>query len=197
MIEENNKEFNLRPSKERAKIHINEKSKIAEKAMMFIHDSGTYFFDSSTILQLIAKKIDKHPTIYTNSLDSFYILSKKDNLLVNLIGGDFNKINRFFYPKDLKDLKFDTAFLGAGAIKHDGIYYQDEEDIPLKRKIIKRSKKVVIVAEHQKYKSDALYKAIAFEEIDVIIVDPISTNSFLEIVEEQEIKFDPKSIIIL
>ena len=101
MIEEksykNFNENNIYSYKERLNLNINEKKRIVEKAMHFIHDDGTYFFDVSTNVQLLAKNLNKKATIFTHSLDNFNILSEKQDVLVNLIAGEFNNKNRFFY----------------------------------------------------------------------------------------------------
>lgn len=195
-----NKEY-IHPYKERLNLNINEKKEIAEKAMLFVHDNGVYYFDVSTNVELLAKKLDKKSTIYTHSIDNFNILSEKENVTLKLIGGDFNEKNRFFYREDykiyFKDINFDAVFLGAGAIRKDGVYYPNKEDALIKCEAAKRSKKVILLAEHQKYEKSTCYKGINLDDIDIIIVDPISVNSFSQIIEEQNIKINPHSIIIM
>lgn len=205
MIKEKNyKNFNddnIYSYKERLDLNINEKKRIVEKAMNFIHDNGTYFFDVSTNVQLLAKGLNKKATIFTHSLDNFNILSEKQDVLVNLIAGEFNNKNRFFYRADYKKyfdgIEFDAAFLGAGAIRSDGIYYEDEEDAFIKNEVAKRSKKVILLAEHQKYQKTTQYKGLDLEQINVIIVDPISVSLFGDIIESQNITINPNSLIIM
>lgn len=193
--------YKMRSYKERLNLNINEKKKIAEKAMLFVHNNKTYFFDVSTNVQLLAKYLNKKVTVFTHSLDNFRILSKKQSVLVNLIGGEFNKKNRFFYRTDYKryfeGIEFDAAFLGAGAIMKDGIYYENEEDAFIKQEVVKKSKKVIILAEHQKYESVTYYKGLDLNQINIIIVDPISQNSFVDIINTQNIKINPHSLIIM
>lgn len=187
--------------RERLNLNINEKRGMVEKAIKFTHDHETYFFDVSTSVQLLARCLDKQVTIFTHSLDNFNILSEKDNVSVNLIAGEFNKKNRFFYEPDyekyFEGLEFDSVFLGAGAIRSDGIYYEDEEDAFIKREVVKRSKKVILLAEHQKYEKTAQYKGLELEEVNIIIVDPISVSLFEDIIISQNIKINPNSLIII
>ncbi|EKQ55010.1 MULTISPECIES: DeoR/GlpR transcriptional regulator [unclassified Clostridium] len=205
MIEEEKyKNFNVNNTcsyKERLKLNLNEKRRIVEKAMKFIHNNGTYFFDVSTSVEFLARALDKKATIFTHSIDNFNILSEKRGITVNLIAGEFNIKNRFFYNADcercLNGIKFDSAFLGAGAIKKDGIYYENEEDSYIKREIVKRSKKVIILAEHQKYEKNANYKGLNLDQANIIIVDPISVSSFSDIIASRNIKINPKSLIII
>jgi DeoR/GlpR family transcriptional regulator of sugar metabolism len=185
-IYKNFSQNNMHSYKERLDLNVNEKKRIVEKAMHFIHNGGTYFFDVSTNVRLLAKSLNKETTIFTHSLDNFNILSEKQNVVVNLIGGEFNNKNRFFYRKDYKKyfegIEFDSAFLGAGAIRSDGIYYENEEDAFIKNEVIKRSKRVILLAEHQKYERNTYYKGIDLEQINIIIVDPISVSLFGDII---------------
>ena len=201
--EKNYKNFNnnIYSYKERLNLNINEKKRIVEKAMHFIHNGGTYFFDVSTNVQLLAKSLNKKATIFTHSLDNFNILSEKQDVSVNLIAGEFNNKNRFFYRTDYKKyfdgIEFDSAFLGAGAIRSDGVYYENEEDAFIKSEVAKRSKKVILLAEHQKYEKTTWYKGLTLDQINIIIVDPISVSLFGEITKSQNIEINPNSLVIM
>ena len=205
MIEEKNCESfnddNIYSYKERLNLNVNEKRRIVEKAMHFIHNGGIYFFDVSTNVQLLAKGLNKKATIFTHSLDNFNILSEKKDVVVNLIAGEFNNKNRFFYREDYNKcfdgIEFDSAFLGAGAIKSDGIYYENEEDAFIKSEVAKRSKKVILLAEHQKYEKTTWYKGLTLDQINIIIVDPISVSLFAEITKSQNIEINPNSLVIM
>ncbi|GIM29295.1 hypothetical protein CPJCM30710_19610 [Clostridium polyendosporum] len=187
--------------KERLNLNINEKKKIAEKAMLFVHNNKTYFFDVSTNVQLLAKYLNKKITVFTHSLDNLKTLSEKQSVLVNLMSGKFNKKNRFFYRTDYKKyfegIEFDAAFLGAGAIMKDGIYYENQEDASIKQEVVKKSKKVIILAEHQKYENTTYYKGLDLDQVNIIIVDPISQTSFVDIINSRNIKINPRSLIIM
>ncbi len=189
------------PYRERLYVNTTEKKKIVEKAMNFIHDNGKYFFDVSTSVQFLAQELNKNVIVFTHSLDNFKILSEKSNVLVNLISGEFNTRNRFFYREDyekyLNGIEFDSAFLGAGAIRSDGVYYENEEDAFVKREVVKRSKKVILLAEHQKYEKTAKYKGLDLEQANIIIVDPIAISLFIYIIASQNIKINPNSLVII
>lgn len=114
---ENFNKDNIFSYKERLKLNVNEKTKIVEKAMKFIHNNKTYFFDVSTSIEFLSRSLDKKVTIFTHSIDNFNILSEKNGLVVNLIDGKFNKKNRFFYRRNydeyLSKIEFEAAFIGA------------------------------------------------------------------------------------
>jgi len=94
-------------------------------------------------------------------------------------------------------MKFDSVFLGAGAIKSDGVYYENEEDAFIKNEVAKRSKKVILLAEHQKYQKTTQYKGLDLEQINIIIIDPISVSLFVDITKSQNITINPNSLVIM
>lgn len=196
-----NKEYYTPSYEERLKKHIEEKKSIVEKALLFIHEDKRYFFDVSTNIRFLAESLDKKVTVVTHSLDNLQILSKRKEIVVYSIGGNLNKENRYFYKKeyqdDLQGIEFDAAFLGATAIMEDGIYYADEEDAIIKQEVVKKSKKVILLAEHQKYRNRAYYKGLELNEVDIIIVDPIDATMFVDIIKSQNIRLDPRCLIVI
>jgi DeoR/GlpR family transcriptional regulator of sugar metabolism len=187
---------------ERLQLNISEKKSIAEKALIFVHNNKKYFLDSSTSVQLLANLIEKSVDVYTNSLDNIEILSKKENVVIHTTGEYLNKNNRFFYNKgDISyfsdDTEFDVAFLGASAVHEDGVYYVDEEDVVIKKEVVSKSKRVILLAEHQKYQRKAIYKGLDLKDIHIIILDDISSSHFADIMNSENIKIKPETLLIM
>lgn len=196
-----NTDNTIRSYKERTALYNEEKQAIIQRALLFIQENKTYFFDVSTTLQQLSYSLNKKVTVYTHSLDNAEILSQKKEISVYTFSGYLNKNNRYFYTPNYKnhfaEIEFDTAFLGAAAIMNDGVYYQDEEDAFFKREVVKKSKKVILLAEHQKYQNMAYHKGFDLSEITVVIVDPISVNSFVDILLTNQIALNSRSLIII
>nr|WP_242954342.1 hypothetical protein [Clostridium oryzae] len=148
---------------------------IADKALSFIKEQEHYFFDVSTTISYLAKKLNKEVTIFTHSLDNLEILSRNQDVSVYSIGGYLNKENRFFYSLDYKDsienIHFDASFIGATAINENGIYYSDYEDAFIKQASIKQSGKVIMLCGYEKFGKTAYYKGMGWEQIDILITD--------------------------
>ena len=53
----------------------------------------------------------------------------------------------------------------------DGIYVEEFEDAMIKKKVASRSQKVCLVVDHSKFNKKSSYKAFAFQDIDVLVVD--------------------------
>ena len=178
--------------KERLQEYSEEKKNIAVKALDFIKDKEHYYFDVSTTVCYLAELIDKKVTIVTHSLDNLQILSEKENVDVYSTGGCLNKSNRFFYgdytKSYIEERFFDAVFLGAGSIMQKGVYLLDEEDAVIKQAVVKKSRKVIVLADSKKFNILTYYKGISWNQIDVIITDKTPPLVFLDIIEENDIE---------
>ena len=182
----------IKEYRERIEAYSEEKKNIAQKALEFIEEGKHYFFDVSTIVSFLAQEINESIWVLTHSLDNIEMLSEKENIDVNSIGGSLNKRNRFFYKADyvkyFDGIRFDAAILGAAAITEDGIYYVDEEDALIKQVAVKKSDLVIVLAEYDKFKCLSYYRGAKWEQIDVIIIDKIPPAAFVDIIEAYDIK---------
>lgn len=178
--------------KERVLKYSTEKKDIANKALEFINEKEHYYFDVSTTVCYLAELIDKKITVVTHSLDNIQILSENHKVNICSTGGAFNKNNRFFYGDDAKtyieNRFFDVAFLGAGAIMQDGVYLIDEEDAVIKQTVIRRARKVIVLADSKKFNILSYYKGVSWDQIDVIITDKNPPAIFLDIIEDNNIQ---------
>lgn len=182
----------IKAYRERIESYSDEKRRIAEKALEFVNEDEHYFFDVSTTIRFLSEYLNKSSVVFTHSLDNIEILSEKKDISIHSIGGCLNKKNRFFYKLDcinyLDGIMFDVAFLGAGSINEDGIYYVDEEDAFIKKAAIKKATKVIILAEYEKFKKSTYFKGVNWDEIDIIITNAIPPIAFLDIIESYHIQ---------
>lgn len=181
----------IKEYRERIEAYSQEKKAIAQKALEFIEEGKHYFFDVSTIVSFLAQEINKPIWVLTHSLDNIEILSEKKEIDVHSIGGSLNKRNRFFYKADcvkyLDGIRFDAAILGAASITEEGVYYVDEEDALIKQIAAKKSDKVIVLAEYDKFKCLSYYKGAGWEQIDTIITDKMPPAAFVSIIESHDI----------
>ena len=152
-----------------------EKIHMAEQAEKQIVENSLCFIDVSTILFQLAQKIKTPCQVYTHSLDNAFALGQQTKIKLNVLGGTFDFDNRFFYGEDvlkqLDQVKFDLALIGAASLERDGFYFKEDYNARIKSKIIERSRKVVLVAEQQKFDKKAHYKGGNYEDLDVLITD--------------------------
>lgn len=176
---------------ERAYQHKPQKQKMAKKALQFFKKDKIHFLDVSTTLFLISQDLDLSCTVYTHALDNAFQLGQKENIDLHLMGGIYNYSNRYFYSEraleSLSDVLIDVAFIGAASLENDGIYFNEQQDALLKRKVIERSRKVVLVAETQKFTQSSPFKACDYNDIDIFITDKPLTNKQKDLMANIEI----------
>ncbi|WP_237172652.1 DeoR/GlpR family DNA-binding transcription regulator [Paenibacillus lutimineralis] len=148
--------------------------------------------DISTTVKFLCNHLKTSSTIYTHSLDNAEALSNHNEVDVYLLGGKFNHENRFFFDVNLasyiNDIYFDKTFLGAAAIREDGIYFSNIEDAVIKRLVAKRSKEVILLTDSQKFNRMSSYKGIGWSDIDTIITNENLPDNFRQQVEENKIE---------
>ena len=73
----------------------------------------------------------------------------------------------------LDNITFDAAFIGTSKIQPDGVMVVDSYDAAIAKKVVERSRKVILIA--QKYKfvtnNSSPYKSANLKDIDVLITD--------------------------
>ena len=77
------------------------------------------------------------------------------------------------------------AYVAAAAVMEDGIYVEEFEDAMIKKKVASRSQKVCLVVDHSKFNKKSSYKALAFQDIDVLVVDWLP-DTYREKIEKAE-----------
>mgnify|MGYP003365906809 CR=1 FL=1 len=137
-----------------------QKTRIALEALNYFHAHHVYFVDASTILLKTCQKLNLPMTIITHSLDNCMALAENSKVTVKVLSGTLDHQNRFFYSNnaidELDDVALDTAFIAASGIDEHGIYLLNEEDAEIVGKAVERARKVILVAEHQKFVNNSV-----------------------------------------
>ena len=149
------------------------KNEIGKTAVSLIENNKVIFFDTSTTVAALCQYVESDIEAYSHSLDNIEILS--NHCLCQMIGGTYFKKNRYMYGSQtlnmIDQIYFDLAYVAAAAVMEDGVYVEEFEDAMIKKKVASRSQKVCLVVDHSKFNKKSSYKALAFQDIDVIVVD--------------------------
>jgi DeoR family transcriptional regulator, fructose operon transcriptional repressor len=142
--------------------YMEEKRSIGQCAAGYIHDGETIILDASTtnhyVLPFLVKKRDL--TIITNSLyisnELMTIGEANSSLTVICSGGTLYRRSHSFIgmvaEQALSQFYVDKAFIGLrGLSVHHGLTSPFQEEIPIKRQMIKCAKEVFILADHTKF----------------------------------------------
>lgn len=163
------------------------KNEIGKIAVSLSENNKVIFFDTSTTVAALCQYVEGNIEAYTHSLDNIEILS--NHCLCQMIGGTYFKKNRYMYGSQtlnmIDQIYFDLAYVAAAAVMEDGIYVEEFEDAMIKKKVASRSQKVCLVVDHSKFNKKSSYKALAFQDIDVLVVDWLP-DTYREKVEKAE-----------
>ncbi len=184
------------PYTKKTTIHTDEKIEIAQKAAGLIDEGASIFIDGgSTALYLAKEMPDIHCNIFTNGLAVATELSKKKNVIVNLLGGQLIKENLVtassFSSLYFTDTNFELAIISASAFTpENGFSCSSQVEAELLRVICKKAKFLYMMLDSSKIGKIKPYTFARTEDINVLITDEV----FPEPLKEQ---FKSKDIVVI
>lgn len=163
---------------ERSVADIEEKKKIAQKAVKLIHDGQVIIMSGSSTNLELAKIIppEINATVYTYSLPIAAELSHHPLIEVIFIGGKLNKAAQVTVGVDLVNsiyhISADICFMGTDGIDiGKGLTEPDWEVSRIKNIMIHSSNYVVVMCISSKIMTAKRYTVVPIEKIDVIVSD--------------------------
>ena len=168
------------------RIHQNsfEKKKIALCAIKLIKNGDIIFLDGSTSAFYIAEYLKEFENIrvITNGIDTLSLLAKY-NILAYSTGGQISTENPSVlvgrYSEDMIcNFHADIAFFSAQAMDNNGeIYDCYEEEIFLRRAMIKNAKTKVFLCDNTKFGKTSPYHLCSLKDIDYVASNQAFPNS--------------------
>ena len=133
--------------------------------------------DSSTAQALVPHLAALRPlTVITNSLSAITGLADRPGIALIALGGTYSrKFNGFFglmTEEALKGLRADLALVSTSAIHDLAAFHQDQEVVGLKRRMLRSSKRRVLMADHAKFGRTALHFFAELEAFDSVVTGP-------------------------
>lgn len=181
-----NSEFLERPYSKREMEQIEQKNRIASRAIQFIPQKGIIILDSGSTIICLAKllTLKNDLTIITNSISAANILADSDNNLY-LVGGEIRNVTMslsgYWAVNAIKSIKADISFLGSsGFMSHNGPCSESFVEAEVKRTIVNNSKSRIVLADSTKFLSDALVEYADWKDIDYLITDTGATRESIE-----------------
>ncbi|WP_156300406.1 DeoR/GlpR family DNA-binding transcription regulator [Streptobacillus canis] len=167
--------------------NVENKKKLAIKALNEIKEGDLIFLDISSINYILAQEIIKNNmniTIITNMIDIMHLFSTNIDTKTKVIGigGHCNKIIGGFVGlssvEQIKKYNITKSFIGTIGINIDsGIVSTYEEDDGLTKKcIIEGSKFKYLITEKSKIEQDGEYIFASLTDFDSIIIDSDLNN---------------------
>ena len=167
------------------------KRAIAKKALEYISDCSVIFIDAGSTLMELAKIIPQQPqlAIISNSFSVVQALQKSGNTIY-FIGGEVNTITQstsgLWANNELSSIRIDIAFLGtSGFQSHTGPCTKIFSDAQFKKDVVKNSNKIIVLADHTKFSTNAIMQYADWTDVDLLISDSSVTPELRSILRDE------------
>ena len=173
--------------------NVVEKREMANKAMQLIYTDSTVFLDAGTSCMSLAQILpDMDINIFTTAPNIVVELSRLVNPTIHMCGGTLNRSNQAVSGAStlamLENINIATAFIGVSGYTEDGGFTCGKEDeMQVKRFIMKKAALKVILMDTSKYGKIFPYKFGNLEDIDYIISDGQLPEEFMKRAQEAEV----------
>lgn len=155
-----------------------EKQRIASAAVEMIHDGDVIALNAGSTTAAIARLLTRRRkvTVVTNSLPVIRTLAGSPDIRLLVVGGQLrNRSLALVGPmalQNLADLFVDKAFLGVDglSIEH-GITTPNLDEAVINRTMLRRARKVIVVADHTKFGRVSLSRISSIDDVHTIITD--------------------------
>ncbi|NLB16727.1 MAG: DeoR/GlpR transcriptional regulator [Clostridiales bacterium] len=176
--------FNLRLSE-----NPDAKEKVALAAIELIETGRSLFIDSgTTMLKLASLLPDERLTVTTTGPNIALELVKKNQPIVNIVGGMLNRDNISVSGnqalRQINDINIDIAFIvPSGISAQNGLTSGNYSECELKKLVVEKARKVIVLMDNSKLDKILPYTFADLTEVDTIITDKPLPDDISKIVE--------------
>lgn len=174
---------------------LEQKTKIAAKAVSLLKDGAVIFVDGGTTCLELSRLIPVHLelTCFTLSLAVAMELSSKPNVTVIFIGGEISKDAQISIGANaihnLSEIMVDFSFIGTGYVDSQyGLTEFDWDIVQLKKAVIKAAKKTVLLCISEKLNSQHRYKTCDINAISTMITELEPEDQLLNLFRNHDIR---------
>ncbi len=168
-------EFSFRDRQNKGQEH---KRLIAEQAVRYVEDGHVVILDTGTTTLAIARQLagKRQVTLITTSLAIVSAVQFSPGIDVVLLGGFLRRgspdLHGPLTEQNVEQFKADIAFMGADAIADNGNTYTDDlRVLNLDRKMAANAKKVIVVADSNKFGKSAMCRVFTPDDYNLLITD--------------------------
>jgi DeoR family transcriptional regulator of aga operon len=179
---------------EKAKLHVEEKKRIGEKAAEMVFDGESIVLDSGTTTLEIAKAIKsrKDLTVMTNAINIATELAGLPDVTVMLTGGTLREKSFSLVGPNaesaLKAFYFDKLFLGVdGLDAESGLTTPNVLEAQLNRVMIEVSRETIVVVDSSKFGRRSLSLIVPLDRIHTVITDSGVSEEYRNVLAEKHI----------
>nr|WP_273229809.1 DeoR/GlpR family DNA-binding transcription regulator [Kosmotoga pacifica] len=183
---------------EQIAVDVEEKKRIARKAVTFVEKNDVIFVDSGSTTLFFVEELLKSPpinlTIVTNSLYVINTVVQHPTIKLVVLGGYFQYSTMNFLDLEINPFferyHVNKAFMGVNGIDEIGYYSSTLLEAETKRLIIKSSPKVFILASSSKIFKKSLVLVDRWQGTETLVVSTKDREQLLKLkMVEREDKF--------
>lgn len=178
----------------RASINVEEKQKIAIKAMELLKNKATIAADSSSTVIETLKLIrnQKDTVLLTNSTEVLREFTQSELTIIST-GGIFNKNSLSLQGKMaenmIKRYNVDILLISCkGLDKEKGALDSNEVEVEFKKVLVQQASEIALLVDHTKFDHNGFVKLVDFKNIDYIVTDKSPNDIWMKFFEKNEIK---------
>lgn len=187
--------INDRHIDEKAKVQVEEKSRIADAANLLLEKNDRIIIASGTTLLRFAQQITfaEPLTVITSSVKVSLTLSYKPNIEIIQLGGILRKSSASVIGPHaesfLNDLTCNKLFIGVDGIDLDfGLTTSNLDEAYLNKFMIKAAQQVIVLADSSKFGKRGFGKICDMHQIHRIITDKDAPPNAISIMKEKGIE---------
>jgi len=161
----------------RTTINVDEKSKIARKALSLIKPGDTILLDCSSSSWFLARQLsDMELTVVTQSTSIINTLVSRNSIRLIGLGGDYSASQEAFFGemagKQLDEMNIDTLFFSCQGMDLDrGIFAESRAHEALLQHMFLAAKKVVLLVDGSKHSKIGSERICGFGALDVLVTE--------------------------
>jgi len=174
----------------RASENIEAKLKIAGKAVPLMERGRSVYFDAGSTIMCLARQLpDDSFNIVTSGANIALEILKKQRTSVITLGGFVNRntlsVSGPSAVSLLDAINIDIAFMSASGFSIDsGLTVSNVHECELKRKVVNRSKKVVLLLDTGKINRNMTFTYANLEDIDIWVAEKTPPADIMEEAEK-------------
>jgi DeoR/GlpR family transcriptional regulator of sugar metabolism len=179
------------PVQQRKFQYYNEKDEIGKRAARLIQEEQIVILDAGSTTWCVARHLQyvKDPTVISNGLNIVEESGKNESASIYLLGGELRRNSMSLVgPQaevELQKYNADYVFLGtSGFSLRQGFTSSDLYEAEIKRAMVSAGQKIVLLADHSKFKKAGLISFCSFEEVDILITSDLADEQILKEVEK-------------
>lgn len=184
------------PYNTRHQLNSDKKILIAEKALEFIPEDSTLYIDSSStgyeLIKIMAQS-NKSYTVITNSIMALNLPYNFSNLKIMSTGGERREKSHalvgFLAINSIGNYNVDLSIMSCRSIDiENGVMDTNEQDATIKRRMLKQSRKNIMLIDSTKFDSLSMIKVFDLNSMDILITNSKPSEEWIKICQKYNIE---------